>query len=68
MKQKLTKKESRFLSITIACCGLLLIGSGLIMSTSKEKTIIKKNYTIDISEQKVAEAKTNEIININFFI
>lgn len=61
MKQKLTQKESRFLSITIACCGLLLIGSGLIMSTSKEKTIIKKNFTLDISEQKVAESKTNEI-------
>ena len=61
MKQKITQKESRFLSITIACCGLLLIGSGLIMSTSKEKTIIKKNFTLDISEQKVAESKTNEI-------
>ena len=61
MKQSLTKKESRFLSITIACCGLLLIGSGLIMSTSKESITIKKNYTLNISEQKVAESKTNEI-------
>ena len=58
MKQSLTKKESRFLSITIACCGLLLIGSGLIMSTSKESITIKKNYTLNISEQKVAESKT----------
>ena len=61
MKQEITKKEIRILSITIACCGLLLIGSGLIMSTTKTKKIIKHNYTVAISEQKVKEAKTNEI-------
>lgn len=61
MRQEFTKKEIRILSVTIACCGLLLIGSGLIMSTTKTKKIIKHNYTVSISEQKVKEAKTNEI-------
>ena len=61
MKQPITKKESRVLSITIACCGLLLIGSGLIMNTTNNDTIIKKNYTLDVTEQKVAQAITNEI-------
>lgn len=61
MKQGISKKESRFLSITIACCGLLLIGSGLVMSTSSNETIIKKSYTLDITEEKVVESKTNEI-------
>ena len=40
-EQKITSKELRALSITIASCGILLIGSGLIMSTS-EKTVVKK--------------------------
>ena len=61
MKQGITKKESRFLSLTIATCGILLISSGLIMNTTTNQTIIKHNYTVSVSEQKVAEAKTNEI-------
>ena len=61
MKQGITKKESRFLSLTIATCGILLISSGLIMNTTANQTIIKHNYTVSVSEQKVAEAKTNEI-------
>lgn len=61
MKQGITKKESRFLSLTIASCGILLIGSGLIMTNTTTDTIIKKNYTVSVTEQKVAQAKTNEI-------
>lgn len=61
MKQTITKKESRVLSITIACCGILLITSGFIMTKTTNDTIIKHNYTLDVTEQKVAEAKTNEI-------
>lgn len=56
----MTNKERRALSITIASCGILLIGSGLIMSTS-DQTVIKKQYSVEINERKVAEAKTNEI-------
>ena len=61
MKKTITKKESRFLSLTIAACGLLLIGSGLVMTNTKKETIIKKNYSVSITEQKVAQSKTNEI-------
>ncbi len=62
MKQQITKKEARTLSITIFSCGLLLIGSGLVMTKyPNTKTIVEKHYTLDITEQKVATAKTNEI-------
>lgn len=61
MKQWLSKKESRILSMTIACCGLLMIGSGLTMTTSGERVTIKKTYTLDVTETKVAQAQTNEI-------
>lgn len=61
MKQFLTKKDSRFLSITLACCGLLMIGSGLTMEKATKQSITKKVYTIDITEQKIASAITNEL-------
>ena len=57
---KITNKEFRALSITIASCGILLIGSGLIMSTS-DQTVVQKRYSVEINERKVAESKTNEI-------
>ena len=57
----MTKKEKRILSITLACCGILLIGSGLVMTRTKNEPIVKNTYTIDIAEQKVSTAKTNEI-------
>ncbi len=57
----MTKKESRILSITLACCGILLIGSGFVMTKMPKEPIEKINYTLDIDEQKVAAAKTNEI-------
>ena len=56
----MTNKECRALSITIASCGILLIGSGLIMST-ENKTVVEKQYSVEINERKVVEAKTNEI-------
>lgn len=61
MKQRLTKKENRILSITIACCGLLMIGSGLTMTVAGDRTTVKKTYSLDITEAKVAQAQTNEI-------
>lgn len=61
MKQELTKKESRVLAMTLACCGLLMIGSGLTMTASGEKTTIKRTYTLDVAEAKIAQAQTNEI-------
>lgn len=61
MKPSLTKKENRILSITIACCGLLMIGSGLTMMASGDRTTIRRTYSLDITEAKVAQAQTNEI-------
>ena len=61
MKQGLTKKESRVLSITLACCGLLMIASGLTMTLSGDKVVVKHTYTLDIAESKVAQAQTNEL-------
>ena len=61
MKQGLTNKESRLLSITLACCGLLMIASGLTMTLSGDKVMVKHTYTLDIAESKVAQAQTNEL-------
>lgn len=58
--KKITGKEKRIISITLAIWGIILISSGLIMSASN-RTIIQKKYSLDISQKKVAEAKTNEI-------
>lgn len=57
---KMNKKELRMISLTLASWGLLLIGSGVVMNT-KETTVIKNIYTLNITQNKVAEAKTNEI-------
>ena len=56
----MTNKERRALSITIATCGIMLIGSGLIMTTANTTTI-KKQYSVEISQKRVASAKVNLI-------
>ncbi len=56
----MTNKERRALSITIATCGIMLIGSGLIMTTSNTTTI-KKHYSVEINQKRVASAKVNII-------
>ena len=56
----MTNKERRALSITIATCGIMLIGSGLIMTTTNTTTI-KKQYSVEISQKRVASAKVNLI-------
>ena len=61
MGKGITKKESRFLSLTIASCGLLLIGSGLIMINTVKQPTVKYNYSVSIKEQKISQSKTNEI-------
>ncbi len=57
----MTSKQKRVLSITLAIWGVILIGSGLIMDASV-KPIINTTYDLTISQRKVSEAKTNEII------
>lgn len=54
------KKELRMISLTLACWGLLFIGSGAVLNT-KETTVVKYNYSVTVSQNKVAESKTNEI-------
>ena len=56
----MTNKEHRALSITLASCGILLIGSGLIMTTS-DKTVVKKQYSVEINQRRVDDVKTNVI-------
>lgn len=59
---KLNRKEIQILSVTLAICGVTLIGSGITMN-SKVKPIIHTNYSVSIKQKKIAEtqAKTNEI-------
>lgn len=54
------KKELRMISLTLASWGLLFIGSGIALN-NKETTVVKYNYSVTISQNKVAESKTNEI-------
>lgn len=54
------KKELRMISLTLACWGLLFIGSGAALNT-KQTTVVKYNYSVTVSQNKVAESKTNEI-------
>lgn len=59
---KLSSKEKRILSITLAIWALFFIGSGLIMN-SNVKTISNTTYKLNIQSIRLpeAQAKTNEI-------
>lgn len=59
---KLTKKEISILSITVMVWSVILVGSGLIMST-QTAPIIKTKYTLNVAANRIAQAqaKTNEI-------
>lgn len=61
MKLGLTKKDGKFLSATLALCGTLMIVSGFSIGQNTKKPIIKKDYSFNITEEKVASAITNEI-------
>lgn len=62
MKGSFDKKETRTLSIAIFVCGVLFIGSGLIMCiVPGSETIVRKNFSLDVTEGKVQQAQTNEI-------
>lgn len=58
---KLSIKEKQILSITIACFGLFMTTSGLIMNKN-DNPIIKTNYKLDVAiEKSTAQAKKVEI-------
>ena len=59
---KFNNREKRLLSITIAACGVFLIGSGLIMNANTH-TITNTKYSLKVEKKKISEtqAKSNEI-------
>lgn len=59
---KLSKKQTRILSITLTSFSIFMIGSGLILNT-QTKPIVRTKYTVSVEKKKIAEAqaKTDEI-------
>ena len=58
---KLSIKETQILSVTIACFGIFMTTSGIIMNKT-DKPIIKTNYKLDVTIEKPAtQAKKVEI-------
>lgn len=53
-------KNLRVIGLTLGCWGLILLSSGIAM-TSKETTTIQHTYSLTVSQIKVSESKTNEI-------
>ena len=60
MDCKRKNKKLRIISLTLACWGLLLIGSGIAM-TKHETTVVQRTYSLSVHQSKVAESKTSEI-------
>lgn len=58
--KKITNKEKKVLSLTLAVWGIVLISSGTIMQINT-KPIIEKKLNLTITQKRVAESKTNEI-------
>lgn len=57
---KLTGKEIKIISATIAVWGLLFVGSGFTMNTMSEPVkVVKSDF--EIIQKRVSETKTNEI-------
>jgi len=57
---KLTKKQNKIIAVALASWGILLIGSGTIMS-SMDKPKKKENIKLRIVQKRVANIKSNEI-------
>ena len=57
---KLTNKQTKIISITLASWGLLLIGSGTVM-TSMDKPKKKQNIKLRVVQKRVSNIKSNEI-------
>lgn len=57
---KLTKKETKIISIALATWGIFLVGSGVSMNLMIKPQEIKKTK-LEVVQKRVAEAKTNEI-------
>lgn len=58
--RKITQKEAKIISVTIATWGLLFMGSGFAMNHMTEPVkVVKSDF--QIIQKRVSEAKTNEI-------
>lgn len=57
---KLTKKETRIISLALATWGIIMVGSGFTMKSMIKPTEVKKNG-LEVVHKRVAEIKTNEI-------
>lgn len=57
---KLTKKETRIISLALASWGVIMLGSGFTMKSMIKPTEVKKN-DLEVIHKRVAEIKTNEI-------
>ena len=60
MKKQLSSKEKTILSISIAVWGVILLGSGLVLN-AQDRTITKTVYSLNVSQKRVAQQRTNEI-------
>ena len=57
---KLTKKETRIISLALASWGVIMLGSGFTMKSMIKPNEFKKN-DLEVVHKRVAEIKTNEI-------
>lgn len=57
---KLTKKETRIISLALASWGVIMLGSGFTMKSMIKPTEVKTN-DLEVVHKRVAEIKTNEI-------
>lgn len=59
---KLSKKQTRIFSTTLAVFSIFMIGSGLVLNAKNEQ-IVHTKYTVSVEKNKIAEAqaKTDEI-------
>ena len=59
---KLSKKQTRIFSTTLAAFSIFMIGSGLVLNAKNEQ-IVHTKYTVSVEKNKIAEAqaKTDEI-------
>jgi len=57
---KLTKKETRIISLALASWGVIMLGSGFTMKSMIKPTEVKKN-DLEVVHKRVTEIKTNEI-------
>lgn len=57
---KLTKKETRIISLALASWGIIMLGSGFTMKSMIKPNEVKKN-DLEVVHKRVAEIKTNEI-------